>query len=200
MDVSKALADVSVRVVRGKAIPPLIYRFWGKVQVRGESECWSWTGARDAGGYGRIQVFSGKNILATASRVSYEIHNGPIPASQVVRHACDNPACVNPRHLVAGTHGDNMRDMRERGRSLTGDGHPSAKLSNGDVRWLLFSIAYAGCTQRFAAKNFSVSEALVSRILSGSVRAQLKQQTQDVAQPTAAVTDTRRGLTLVEGG
>lgn len=35
----------------------------------------------------------------------------------VARHTCDNPRCINPEHLVAGTRGDNNRDRAERGRS-----------------------------------------------------------------------------------
>ena len=41
---------------------------------------------------------------------------GPVPKGMIVRHTCDNRACINPMHLQIGTHADNMRDMATRGR------------------------------------------------------------------------------------
>ena len=38
-------------------------------------------------------------------------------AGQVVRHTCDNPRCINPRHLLVGSRTDNNRDRAERKRS-----------------------------------------------------------------------------------
>lgn len=67
-------------------------------------------------GYG-VAWFAGKYI--GAHRLAYCQHHGLIPADiagQVVRHRCDNRACVNPHHLELGTHADNMQDMVDRGR------------------------------------------------------------------------------------
>lgn len=47
-------------------------------------------------------------------------------AGLVVRHTCDNPACVNPAHLVIGTHQDNMNDMKKRNRAST-VGNPASR-------------------------------------------------------------------------
>lgn len=76
----------------------------------GLDACWEWQGRRQPDGYG---LFGS----AKAHRASFAAFNGEIPSRYEVRHTCDNPPCVNPRHLIVGTHGDNMRDMADRLRT-----------------------------------------------------------------------------------
>jgi hypothetical protein len=90
------------------------------------SGCWLWTGRAQKYGYGGVTK-DGKQTQA--HRVAYELHKGPIPAGHVVRHRCDNPACVNPDHLVVGTVQDNATDMVSRGRSRKWHTQASRKLS-----------------------------------------------------------------------
>jgi len=91
-----------------------------------------WTASKNTSGYGHI-FKEGK--LFASHRLSWVLHKGEIPVGMCVLHSCDNPACVNPKHLFLGTHFDNMRDMTEKGRSAHNNGAASghAKLSEQDV-------------------------------------------------------------------
>lgn len=100
-------------------------------------ECWIWRGAlggkkrRTGVGYGKFTV-AGKQY--DAHRVSYELHTGTkIPPGMHIRHSCDNPLCVNPRHLSIGTNADNVGDMVSRMRQTYGERNPRAVLTDQDV-------------------------------------------------------------------
>lgn len=115
---------------------PLVDRFWEMVRRGPSEECWPWTGSTRAGGYGAIavRVPGRRHRLAPAHRVSWELHNGPIPDGLQVLHRCDNPPCVNPAHLFLGTNDDNVADMLSKGRNLVGQRCAHAVLTAEDVR------------------------------------------------------------------
>ncbi len=79
-----------------------------------KDQCWEWSGAKRGNNYGEIS-YGGHNSYQ-AHRISYIIFNGLIPYSKIVRHTCDNPQCVNPKHLIIGSKYDNSIDMVKRNR------------------------------------------------------------------------------------
>jgi len=81
-------------------------RFWPKVDKRGPGDCWLWTASTDNRGYGKIWC-AGRTLVA--HRVSYEWANGPIQPGHELDHLCRTRSCVNPSHLEAVTHRENIQ-------------------------------------------------------------------------------------------
>lgn len=105
-------------------------RFWSKVDKNGPRGCWIWNGSRKPRGYGHMR-FKDKDY--NAHRWSYEQANGPIPAGMEIMHTCDVPYCVNPAHLQVGTHQENMKDCKAKGRHSKGETNTHAKLTEALV-------------------------------------------------------------------
>lgn len=141
-------------------------RFWSHVDQSGE--CWKWTGMTVVG-YGTLRV----NARPTkAHRFSWELHNGPIPDGLFVCHHCDNPACVRPSHLFLGTHSDNMRDMRAKGRaghSVLGLGpdNMNTKLTPDQVRTIRRELREGTSTPAEQCRRYGVEFGTIRAIRRG---------------------------------
>lgn len=119
--------------------------------------------------------FRGK--VTRAHRVAIALRRS-IPKGMMVLHHCDNPACVNVRHLYLGTQADNMRDMVVRGRAsrhggtggrpplMYGSDHPRSKLTSAQVD----AIRADTRSLRVIGKAFGVSSVHVLHIKQRKVR------------------------------
>lgn len=81
-------------------------------------------------GYGRTNY---KNRIISIHKLSYILANGEVPKGLIVRHSCDNRICINPKHLILGTHKQNSQDMVDRNRQCKGERMADAKLKESDI-------------------------------------------------------------------
>jgi hypothetical protein len=148
-------------------------RFWAKVCKGDDNDCWEWQAARAGKGYGCF-FFNGSN--KRAHRVVWELTYGPIPDGVLVCHACDNPLCVNPRHLFLGTVSDNALDAGAKGRMsmqvhpesvLRGEKSNFSKLTEEQVGEIRERIARGSISKRALGREYGVDEGTIRLIAKG---------------------------------
>jgi hypothetical protein len=127
-------------------------RFDDAYQPEPNSGCWIWLRGANGAGYGTFHLANRKSVLA--HRFAYERARGPITGGLQILHRCDNPICVNPDHLKAGTAQDNLRDMALKGRTA------GQKLSAKDA----VAIKSDRRSLKAIAADYRVSIFLVSKI------------------------------------
>ena len=140
---------------------PIEARLWGRVAMS-DRGCWVFLGAVLTTGYAVIAYDSRRTCRA--SRVAYTIAYRTIPPGMHIGHRCDNRACVNPEHLFAGTHTDNMQDMLAKGRSAAGmrnakTRHPQTVIDR--VR----ALVAGGSSQAEAARMTGLTKGYVSKLI-----------------------------------
>jgi predicted XRE-type DNA-binding protein len=102
-------------------------------------------------------------------RYVYEMTNGTIPDGHMILHSCDNPRCINPAHLSAGTVQENNQQRDERGRQAKGEQNGNVKLGVHDVMAIRELSRTRAMTQKAIAAKFGVSKPLVEKICQGKL-------------------------------
>jgi hypothetical protein len=128
-------------------------RFWDKVDIRSNEECWEWKACNDW----RYGVITINNIAHKAHRVAFILSYGYTPKSHIC-HTCDNTLCCNPNHLFEGTHTENHHDHARKGNYRN-----RSTLNEEAVKVIRFYIE-RGVPQIKLAKLYKVHKTTISAI------------------------------------
>jgi hypothetical protein len=150
-------------------------RFWSKVDVRkSKDSCWYWKNPTHTFGYGTFSI--GYKVF-TAHRLALIFFTGEEKKDKMVLHSCDNPSCVNPRHLRWGTAKENTQDCIDRGRKINpprngtlppvnyGEDNPISIMTKNKVKQLREDYSKGNVSHSDLAKKYGISKSTVGQIV-----------------------------------
>jgi hypothetical protein len=131
--------------------------FLKRVSAKNENGCILWNEKSGSDWYGTFRM---GDKLVKSHRASYIMFVGDIKDMEMICHKCDIKNCVNPDHLFAASHTENMRDMHRKGRWITGNFGGHLKLTRAQADEI-----YADQrTHNLIAREYGVSRCTVSGI------------------------------------
>lgn len=135
------------------------------------NNCIIWNKYKDKDGYGLLN-FKGKTMRA--HRKAFIDYYGPIPEGLWVLHKCNNPSCVNPEHLYAGTPKQNINDRALagnnkgwKGPNQIGSNNTNVKLCENDILYIRQHRKYGA--GKYLAQQFNTTPSYIRRIWSRAV-------------------------------
>ena len=126
--------------------------------VNKTNNCWEWLASKHPFGYGQF-------IRSSAHRWSFKFHVGKIPKGKYILHNCDNPSCVNPKHLRIGSQKENIVECSIKDRISFGIKRPNSKLTDENVLKIRKLYATSEISQMKLAQKFNVSQRNIFNIL-----------------------------------
>lgn len=132
------------------------------------NECVPWPFQKRPSGYGKVWHES-KMRPATHAVLILSGQPQPDAPNNLALHACDNPPCVNPRHLRWGSQKENLSEMISRGRQPRGEQRSDFKVTDAEVKEII-ELRQSGWTQQSIADRFGLSQPHVCNIIHGNRR------------------------------
>ena len=129
--------------------------------------CIEWQNAL-AKGYGILWL---GHSIAYAHRTAYELYSKTqIPDGLEVCHKCDNPVCINAKHLFLATHQENMQDANNKKRLFfkTGENSYNGKFSDATANYIRRQFLRSSADNkaiRQLAKKYKVESRVIARIV-----------------------------------
>jgi hypothetical protein len=128
-------------------------RFWSLVKTG--PECWEWLGSRS--NYGLFRPRGEQKY--GAHRIALQLSGGAVGPGCVVCHTCDNPYCVRPSHLYAGTNRTNAEDFFSR--------HVRSPKLTPEAAMAMRTMRSQGATVEFLMSAFGKKRSAVYKVLGG---------------------------------
>src|SRR5579872_4467119 len=106
------MTNILLGGIMAKRIDSTPYDYINRLSTKDtKTGCWNWCHLQKGRATGAYYYWPKFYKVNRPYQVSYIIYKGDYDRKLSISHICNNPACVNPEHLVAETHKENLSRM-----------------------------------------------------------------------------------------